>query len=172
MKHKFLLIYTWFVRIFLFFLPDIPFIMRFRGFLYGLGMKKCGKNFQVTHDANIKGLQNIIIGSNCFIGNNTKIFGSGEIIIEDEVLIAPNYVIISSNHTLENGSFRYGKRDRGQIIINAGSWIASNCTIQKGSILPKGSVLAANSFLNKKYYIPYSIYAGNPAKRICEYGKK
>ena len=57
MKHKFLLLYSWFVRTIMYFLPDIPFIMRFRGFLYGVGMKKCGKDFQVTHNAIIKELE-------------------------------------------------------------------------------------------------------------------
>lgn len=62
MKHKFLLIYSWFVRTILFFLPDMPLVMRLRGFLYGLGMAKSGKNIQVTHDAILRDLENMSMG--------------------------------------------------------------------------------------------------------------
>ena len=50
MKHRLLLLYSWLVKTVLFFLPDIPLIMRFRGFLYSLGMPSCGSNFQVAHN--------------------------------------------------------------------------------------------------------------------------
>ena len=62
MKHKLLLLYSWFIRTIMFFLPDMPIIMRSRGFLYGLGMAKCGKNIQVTHDAILRDLENICMG--------------------------------------------------------------------------------------------------------------
>lgn len=62
MKHKLLLAYSWFVRTILFFLPDMPLVMRFRGFLYGLGMAKRGKNIQVTHDAILRDLENMSLG--------------------------------------------------------------------------------------------------------------
>ena len=148
MTHKVLLIYTWFVRTILFFLPDIPVIMRFRGWLYSLGMKHCGYDFQVTHDARLITLQEISVGRNCFIGNNTLVFASinGEISLADEVQIGPHCVIISDNHTIKDGSFRYGKTDNGVIRIGFGSWIGANSTVLKGAILPPSSVLGANSY--------------------------
>lgn len=166
MKHKVLLIYSWFIRTILFFWPDIPVIMRFRGWLYGLGMKKCGCDFQVTHDAVIKDLCGISVNNHVFVGNGTVIMGSGTIDIEDEVQFAPHCIVISGNHTLKNGSFRYGMGDRGHIQIGRGAWVAGNSTIQRGSKLPAGSVLSANSFLNKVYEEPLSLYGGVPAKFI------
>lgn len=166
MKSKFLLLYSWFVRTALFFLPDMAITMKFRGFLYGLGMKKCGKNFQVTADAWLKDLGNLEFGDNCFIGNSTIIMGSGTILVEDDVLIGPQSIIISGNHSFENGSFRNGKNDTGDVIIKNGSWIAAHCTVTKGAILPEGSVLAANSVLNKAFEQPESVYAGVPAHFI------
>lgn len=166
MKHKNLLIYTWFIRTILYFLPDIPIFMRFRGFMYGIGMQRCGKDFQVTHDAIIKDLSNISVGNNCFVGNHSVIMGSGKTIIGNEVMFAPHVVIISGNHTSINGSFRYGMGEIGEIIIGNGSWIAANSTIQRGATLPSNSILSANSFLNKKFDIPNSIYGGVPAQLL------
>ncbi|MFA8300216.1 MAG: hypothetical protein ACEPOV_08645 [Hyphomicrobiales bacterium] len=166
MKHKFLLIYAWFVRTILFFLPDIPFIMRFRGWLYGLGMRKRGRDFQVTHNTIIKSLQNIEVGNNVFIGNFSVILAAANVIVHDEVQIGPNVIIISGNHTKLNGSYRFGKPDREEIILERGSWVSANCTIAKGSMLPSGSVLAANSLLNKKHTTKDGIYGGVPAKLL------
>ena len=164
MKHRLLLIYSWFVKTILYFLPDIPLFMRFRGWLYGLGMKKRGRDFQVTHDAVIKDLQGISVGNHIFIGNHAVVMGSGTIEIEDEVQLAPHVILISGNHTSLNGSYRYGKGDVGHIHIGRGAWVAGNSTVQKDSALPQNSVLSANSFLNKVFTEENSVYGGVPAK--------
>lgn len=165
MKHKILLIYTWFVRIILFPLPDIPFIMRFRGFLYSFGMRSCGDDFQVTHDANIKCLENLDVGNNCYIANGCTLICHGLIILEDEVQLGPNVVVVSGNHTARNNSFRFGHGIPGTIILCMGSWVGANSTILAHSILPRGSVLGANSVLNKKFEDVNSLYAGVPARK-------
>lgn len=166
MKDKLLLIYVWFVRTILFFLPDIPVFMRFRGWLYGMGMQKRGRDFQVTHDAIIKDLKGISVGDHVFIGNHAIMMGSGTIDIEDEVQLAPHVILISGNHTSLNKSYRYGKGDIGRIFVGRGAWVAGNSTIQRDSALPANSVLSANSFLNKVFTEEDSIYGGVPAKFI------
>jgi maltose O-acetyltransferase len=92
--------------------------------------------------------------------------GSGKILIEDEVLIGPSVSIISGNHTAIDGSYRFGMSSPGVIKLAKGAWIASNCTVGKNSSLPSGSVLSANSFLNKEFSTINSIYGGVPAKFI------
>lgn len=166
MKHKLILIYTWLVRTCLFFMPDFPYSMRLRGFFYGLVMKKCGKDFQVTNNAILKGIQNFDIGDNVFIGNNTIIMGSGKLIIENEVMIAPGTIIVNGNHTSDGKSYRYGKIHKGLVKIGEGSWVGANCTISSGGELPQNSILGANSFLSKKFKHRNSLYAGVPSKFI------
>lgn len=96
MYHKFLLLYSWFVRSALYFLPDIPLIMRFRGWLYGLGMTSCGKNLQVTHDAILRNLDNMKFGDNIIIANHAILWGSGSLIIDDCVIIAPHTTLVTA----------------------------------------------------------------------------
>lgn len=164
MKHKLLLIYSWFVRTVMFFLPDAPLFMRVRGFFYKLGLKKCGKNFQIAHNVILNTLETISIGNDVYIAPNVIILGGGEIIIEDEVMIGPGVVIVADNHTFVNDSYRYGPIDYGSIFIGKGSWVAANCTIVKGGYLPTGSILASNSVLNKKYDGKRLLLAGVPAE--------
>lgn len=171
MKSKYLLLYSWFIRTIFFFFPDIPQISRIRGFFYGLGMKKCGKNLSVQHDSILRNLESLEFGDNIFIGNHTLIWGSGSVIIEDNVLIGPHTIIVSGNHTLANGSFRNGTAEKGVVRLNEGSWVGGNSTVTIGAVLPARSVLGANSMLNKAFDQPESIYAGVPARFIKSISK-
>lgn len=170
MKHKLLLLYSWAIRIMLFFAPDIPFIMRFRGWLYSLGMKQCGKDFQITHDANIKGLEEMIVGNNVYIANNVIIIlrRNGGLLISDEVMVAPHCILVDGNHGLFNNSFRRGKGKTETIKIGRGSWIAANCCVLAGAELPEACILSANSCLLTKEKKSHSIYGGSPASFIRE----
>lgn len=166
MKHKLLLLYSWLVRTLFFFIPDMPLTMRIRGWFYSLGMPRCGKNFQVTSDANIKTLENTYVGDNVLIGNNTILLGGGTITIGDNVLIGPQCIIVSGNHVFAGNSFNNKKADRGEIKIGSNCWIAANCTIAKGAEIPNKSILASNSFVGARLSKPHSIYGGSPAKYI------
>lgn len=167
MKHKLLLVYSWFVRTILFFLPDIPLFMRFRGWLYGLGMNKCGNNFQVTHSAILNTIDKIVVGNNVYIANFCSIIANGYIEIGDNVLFGPGVVISSGNHKFANGQ-PIKESDQKDVTIGQNCWIAANCTIVGGSILPEGCVLAANSVLTSKLEINATgcLYGGTPAKYI------
>ena len=171
MKHKWLLLYSWFIRTIMFFFPDIPVFKRVRGWLYSLGLKKCGSDFQVAHDVKLINLETISIGSNCYIAYSSVLIANpnGEIILGDKVMIGPQCVVVSDNHTSFEGSYRYGKCKEGNIIVEDGSWIGAHSTVLLNSRLPRNSCLGANSVLNKEYSLPNSLYAGVPAKHIRQY---
>lgn len=166
MKSKFLLLYSWVVRSMMFFLPDVPQISRIRGFLYGLGMKRCGKNLIVQHDAILRNLENMEFGDNIRISNHAILWGSGSLIIDNCVIIGPHTTLVTGNHTLSNGSFRDGEGIHGVIHLKSGSWVAANCTVCLGAVLPERSVLGANSMMNKAFKEIESVYGGVPAKFI------
>lgn len=141
MKNKLLLIYSWFIRTFLILFPDMPIIMRFRGFLYSFAMKSCGENFQVSASASIRGIQRISCGSNVYFGPNSYIFSRISIVIHDEVLVAMNSVIIDSNHGKKNNSYRYARGRTQEIVIERGSWIAANSVVTAGSYIKEGTIV-------------------------------
>ncbi|MDE5629136.1 MAG: acyltransferase [Muribaculaceae bacterium] len=166
MKSKFLLLYSWLIRSAMFFFPDIPQISRIRGYLYGLGMKRCGKNLIVQHDAILRNLENMEFGNDIRISNHVTLWGSGSLIIDDYVIIGPHTTIVTGNHSLGNGSFRNGTGVHGTIHLKSGCWVTANCTVCFGAVLPERSVLGANSMMNKAFDEPESIYGGVPAKFI------
>lgn len=167
MSRKLLILYCWLVRTLLFFWPDIPAVMRFRGWLYGLGMKSCGKNFQVTYNVIMNSVADMIVGDNVYIAYNCCFITNGTIVIGDNVLFGPNVVVSSGNHIYKDGIF-LKRSEKKDVTIGNGCWIAANTTITGGSILPASSVLAAGAVLTppKNNSQPSGLYAGIPAKFI------
>lgn len=145
LSHKLLLLYCYIVRLFMLILPDIPFVMRFRGWLYLLPVKNSTTNFQVAATASIRGLENLSIGDNVYIGPNTFILSRKTISISDNVLIAMNVVITDSNHGKDhfNNSYRFERGRMEPVVLGSGCWIAANCVITAGAHIESGSVVPA-----------------------------
>ncbi len=102
------------------------------------------------------------IAQNCTLsGEDVGIF------IGKDVMIAPNVVIVAFNHGYSETETPMVKQKYSQapIHIENNVWISANCTIGKGVRIGEGSIIAANSFVNKN--IPsFSIAGGTPVKII------
>lgn len=162
---KISILYSWFVRTITMILPNMPVFMRFRGFLYSLMMKKCGRNFQITSSAILNSLSGLSVGNDVYIAHNTVLIGL-DISIGNEVLIGPNCILSSGNHTFLNNSYRFGKSESRPVSIGDGCWIAGNCSVVGGTRLPARSILGAGAVINKAFADEGSLYAGMPAKLI------
>ncbi|HVI48422.1 MAG TPA: acyltransferase [Chitinophaga sp.] len=162
MKTRLSILYSWLVRTLTLLLPNVPVCMRFRGFLYSLMMKRCGRDFQVTSTAILNSLSGLSVGDHVYIAHNCVLIGV-DIEIGDKVLIGPNCIISSGNHTYLDDAYRFGKSEVRPARIGNGSWIAGNCSIVGGAGLPPKSVLGAGSVLNKAFTEERGLYAGAPA---------
>ena len=107
---------------------------------------------------------NLTVGNNSSIGHHTFIFCSQTIVIGNDCLIAPFCYLLDSNH-----EFRKKKKINEQglntqeIIIDDDVWLGKGVTVLPGVKIGKGSVIGANSLVNKN--IPsYKLAAGNPIK--------
>lgn len=134
--------------------------------------------------------KNIIIGKNTTIGYDItcEILPGGKLVIGDYVKLTQNILISSGSEisigdfTLvgENVSIRDG--DHGYSIgkpitlqsctyqpVNIGNdvWIGAGCFILKGSAIPDGVIIGANSIvLIDTQFEKNCIYAGSPVKKI------
>lgn len=166
MRHRLLLLYTWLIRTALFFFPDIPIIMQFRGLLYSFGMASCGKNFQVAHDVILNSIEGLIVGNNVYFSMGNILYAHGKAIIGNNVMFGPGCLLTTGNHTFLNDSYRYGLSIEKEVRIEDGCWIAAHCVVLPGAILPARSILAAGAVLTKHLQERYedAIYVGVPAQ--------
>lgn len=110
----------------------------------------------------------ITIGENCRI-HGTCIHAFKSISIGNNCLIAGNVQIIDCNaHDLsfENPANRINTSGKSkQVILEDNVWLGTNVVVLPGVTIGQGSVISANSVVNKD--IPsMSIAGGNPAKVI------
>ncbi len=126
------------------------------------------KTVYIASNVNLKG--KIKIGEGSSLAQNCCLSGGNEgIEIGNDVMIAPNVIIIAFSHGVAKNGVPMSKQIdlEAKVIIEDDVWIASNCTIAKGVRIGKGAVIGANSFVNKDVE-PYCIYGGVPAKFIKE----
>ena len=142
-NHRLLLLYSYFVRLMLFPLPDSPTTMRLRGWFYSLFMGSAGRNFQVASTAVLRGIEKIHCGEDVYIGPNAYVMARKGIFIESEVLIAMNVVVVDANHgkDMRSNSYRFNRGTEETILIGRGSWIAANSVVTAGANIAEGTLV-------------------------------
>jgi len=141
--------------------------------------KSFGKNIQLARRGVIVRPEEIILGSNIYIGPNFHI-SARNLNLGSDIMIGPNLVIESDNHEYSIvGKRMYEIReDRkiSQIIIEDDVWVGANVIILPGVKISEGSIIGAGSIVTKSIP-PYTIAFGNPCKpqrtrfNIAELGK-
>jgi acetyltransferase-like isoleucine patch superfamily enzyme len=82
--------------------------------------------------------------------------------------MAPGVKIWSVNHNYQDKDKLIEEQGQTEheVIIGNDVFIASNAFIIPGVHLPDGAVVSAGAIVGKKFYKPFSILAGNPARVI------
>ena len=103
------------------------------------------------------------IGNNVFFNRNCSITSMDKIVIGNNCMIANNVVMVDHNH--KNITKAGSDFTSAPIIVGDNVWIGANTTILKGITIGNGSIIAANSLVNKN--IPAGeTWGGVPAKKI------
>jgi len=149
-------------------LPDWRPIMWFRGFLVKPCFKRCGRNLQLASGVTINCSNQVTIGNNVYFAQGCWLNAYGDITIEDEVMFGPYSINATGNHTMINGSYRYGKQHPAPVRINFGSWIGAGVIIMSGVTIGKSACCAAGCVVTAD--VPdYSVVGGVPAKILSIY---
>jgi len=140
---------------------------------YKQKMKQCGKNVYFRPmSSNIKGLENLSIGSGSSIPKRSTFFcTNAPLTIGSKVIFGPNPTVITGDHRIDIiGKYIMDVSDDEKlpendmpVVIEDDVWCGANITILKGVTIGRGSVVAAGAVVNKSCP-PYSIIGGIPAK--------
>jgi putative colanic acid biosynthesis acetyltransferase WcaF len=127
----------------------------------------------VYEDENSAGnFQHLIIGDNCYIGDNVYFDLSNKIILRDNVLIAGKVSFVT--HADCNRSdylVKYFPRKCQQIEVGQGSGIGFDATILAGVNIGANSLISAKSLVRSDVE-SQALYAGIPAKKIKDLKNK
>lgn len=145
-------------------LPAYGKALGWRGKWVGRFLKASGTNLKLSSQVNIYDPKKLSVGDSVYIGFNTYI-GGGLVFLDDQVIIGPFVSIVAGNHTLKDGSYRFGAYDFGEIKIGKGTWLCANSVITNNVELGRGCLVAAGSVVTKSFE-DFSIIGGVPAKLI------
>lgn len=107
--------------------------------------------------------KNTKIGKNVFINFNCTFLDLGGIIIEDNVLIAPNVSILSEGHVISPEK-RHSLIPKS-VHIKKNAWIGAGAIILQGVTIGENAIVAAGAIVSKD--VPdNTIVGGIPAKVI------
>lgn len=107
--------------------------------------------------------KNVYIGQNCCIDNAYPEY----IFIGDDVSLAGEVTVVA--HINPYAHFKNVFESRvTPIVIEKGAWVGVKCTLVPGAWIGEYASVSAGSVVNKRVP-PYTLVAGNPAKKVFEY---
>ena len=96
------------------------------------------------------------------IGPGVEIYNPGGVFLGHHSIISQDAYICGATHDYNSKDFTYLSR---KIVIGPYAWVCARAIVLPGVTCQEGSVLAAAAVTSKSLE-PWSVYGGNPAKRI------
>lgn len=155
---------------FFFFFRNLPgqFGMEVRSQFLRRYLHSVGPDLKVHEGVRIRNVDRLVCGDNVVFGVNNFLQAAGWIILGNHVLLGPDVKIWSSNHFYKDPEIPVIKQgyEEKKVIIGNNVWIGANCFIMPGAEIGDGCIVSAGSVVGRKVIPPYSILAGNPARKI------
>lgn len=131
--------------------------------------KYVGDNVSIREGVYMYNIENIEIGDNVSIHPMCYIEAAGGISIGNNVSIAHLVTIMSCTHIFNDKDIPIKDQDIRceKTIIEDNVWIGAKATILYGVTVSEGSIVGANSLVNKNVP-PFIVVGGIPAKQIKE----
>jgi len=127
-----------------------------------------GDYVRVFHGSVIQAIGgNVRIGNNVTIGEYSIIQAQGDVIIEDDVLLASRLQVITNAHSFSDPHtpIKYQQNKAKPVYIKKGAWIGINATILQGVTIGKNAVVAAGAVVTNDVE-DFSVVAGIPARKV------
>jgi maltose O-acetyltransferase len=128
-------------------------------------IKKCGKNIIVERGSYFG--YDVEIGDGSSIGINARLDGAARIVIGNNVMMAPDVVIVTANHKHDDITVPMQGQgfEAAPVIIEDDVWIGMRAIILPGVRIGRSSIIGAGAVVAKNVP-PFSIVVGNPGRVV------
>ena len=127
----------------------------------------CGDNVWIEPPLTLAMGNTVSIGKGTYMNSNVTLVDDYEISIGENVLIAPNVTICTTNHPMHYQARLHGEMYCRKVVIEDYVWIGSNAVICPGVTVGRGAVIGAGSVVTKDVP-PMCFAAGVPCRVIRE----
>lgn len=139
----------------------MPYTPEYNALIKELFLNNIGENSRMMPPMTVVRGNNVRIGKNVVVMNNSLFMAAGGITIEDDVLVAANVQLISNNHDLYDHQVLTCK----PVLLKRNCWIGAGATILPGITVGENAVVAAGAVVTKDVE-DNTVVGGNPAKII------
>ena len=107
------------------------------------------------------------LGNRVVVNVGAYLSGEGELVVEDDVLVAPYAQVLTAGHIIHGHDPIIARNplSYGAVRIGRGSWIGAAAIVLPGVEIGAGAVVAAGAVVTKAV-APFAIVAGNPARLV------
>tara|TARA_X000000950_G_scaffold108233_1_gene136536 strand:+ start:1334 stop:1705 length:372 start_codon:yes stop_codon:yes gene_type:complete len=116
----------------------------------------------IKPNVNIKYPWKLSLGNYVWIGEQVWIDNLDNVTIGNNVCISQGAILICGSHDYKKPSFDLITKE---IILNDGVWVGTKSIILPGVVAESHAILSAGSVMSKNLE-NYTIYRGNPAKKV------
>ncbi len=141
---------------------SFDFMYEWRSFLLRLFGAKIGKNVRVRASARISCPWKVTIEDYCWIGQETILYGPGEIKIGSNTVVSAGSYIDTASHHYDSSTFDIFIN---KVHIDDEVWIATNVFVAPGVTIGKGAVVGARSNVFNDLP-PMMVCVGSPARAV------
>lgn len=145
---------------------ELGFVLR--RWVMGRRFASAGEGLAIYPGARIQGPHLLSVGRNCRIGLDNVLQANGGLEMGDDVILGPGVKIWSVNHAFARRDVSIWDQgyEHKKVVIGSGVWIGANAFVMPGANIGAHVIVSAGSVVSGKDVEPYSILAGNPARRI------
>ncbi len=117
----------------------------------------------------VGGAGDVRIGAGTYINSGCVIYSGNGVTIGDNVLVAANCTLASTNHEFRSRDrliFQQGfMPSRGGIVVEDDVWIGANSVLVDGAVIRRGAVVGAGSVVVGELEA-YGVFVGVPARLV------
>lgn len=121
-----------------------------------------GRGCVVKNNVVVKSPWNLVVGDNCWIGEDAWIDNLDKVEIEDDVCVSQGAMLLTGNHDYSIRTMPYRN---APIRLCRGAWIGAKAVVCPGVVAGRNSILTVGSVATKDLE-PGGIYQGNPAVKV------
>jgi maltose O-acetyltransferase len=141
-----------------------------RPWLYRAAGVRIGPGTRIYGPMQMEGVgdvsSHLTVGSACMFTTPLFLNLSGRIEIGNDVVIGHHVAIVTDDHQIGGPQRRCGERIAKPVKIEDGAWIGARATVLPGTIVGRGSVVAAGALVNRD--VPANTLVGGVPARVIK----